>query len=397
MSPRMQTKLLRFLNDGTFRRVGEDHEVHVDVRVICATQKNLVELVQKGLFREDLYYRLNVLTLNLPPLRDCPQDIMPLTELFVARFADEQGVPRPKLSADLSTVLTRYGWPGNVRQLKNAIYRALTQLEGYELRPQDILLPDYDAATVAVGEEVMEGSLDEITSRFERSVLTQLYMNYPSTRKLAKRLGVSHTAIANKLREYGLSQQKKAKSNAVMKMPPCGGIFVCKRSLRFQYVQRRCVVWFVGDFIDQLAEDDVVIFIDNNYGTCGQTFQRAFSDFNTVVFQEFCVAQGGQRDNVAQTFRAAKTRVGEWQVGRNTQYDGIVDFCRQLVKLTYRCRANASIDAWENIQHFALACKLAQRNVRQVFSHKGKSLSFASSLRNGAGNCNRVATEMNGL
>lgn len=65
------------------------------------------------MFREDLYYRLNVLTLNLPPLRDCPQDIMPLTELFVARFADEQGVPRPKLAADLNTVLTRYAWPGN--------------------------------------------------------------------------------------------------------------------------------------------------------------------------------------------------------------------------------------------------------------------------------------------
>ncbi len=141
------------------------------------------------MFREDLYYRLNVLTLNLPPLRDCPQDIMPLTELFVARFADEQGVPRPKLAADLNTVLTRYAWPGNVRQLKNAIYRALTQLDGYELRPQDILLPDYDATTVAVGEDAMEGSLDEITSRFERSVLTQLYRNYPSTRKLAKRLG----------------------------------------------------------------------------------------------------------------------------------------------------------------------------------------------------------------
>ncbi len=208
MSPRMQVKLLRFLNDGTFRRVGEDHEVHVDVRVICATQRNLVELVQKGIFREDLYYRLNVLTLDLPPLRDRSQDIMPLTELFVARFADEQGVPRPKLSADLSNVLTRYSWPGNVRQLKNAVYRALTQLEGYELRPQDILLPDYDAGTVAVGEEAMEGSLDDITSRFERSVLIQLYRSYPSTRKLAKRLGVSHTAIANKLREYGLSQKK---------------------------------------------------------------------------------------------------------------------------------------------------------------------------------------------
>ena len=100
-----------------------------------------------------------------------------------------------------------------------------------------------------------------------------------------------------------------------MKMPPCGGIFVCRRSLRFQYVQRSSVVWFVGDFIDQLAENNVIIFINNDHGTCGQAFQRALSDFNTVVFQEFCVAQGGQRDNVAQTFRAAKTRVGEWQVG----------------------------------------------------------------------------------
>lgn len=208
MSPGMQTKLLRFLNDGTFRRVGEDSEVHVDVRVICATQKNLVELVQKGAFREDLYYRLNVLTLNLPPLRDRPQDIMPLTEMFVARFADEQGLARPKLSSELSTILTRYSWPGNVRQLKNAIYRALTQLEGYELKPQDILLPDFDATALPVGEEAMEGSLDDITRRFERSVLTQLYRTYPSTRKLARRLGVSHTAIANKLREYGLSQRK---------------------------------------------------------------------------------------------------------------------------------------------------------------------------------------------
>ena len=207
MSPSMQTKLLRFLNDGTFRRVGEEHEVHVDVRVICATQKNLMELVQRSEFREDLFYRLNVLTLNLPPLRDRPQDILPLTEMFVARFADEQGVPRPKLSAQLNGFLTRYTWPGNVRQLKNALYRALTQLDGYELRPQDIVLPEY-AMEMPLGDDAIEGSLDEITSRFERSVLTRLYLSYPSTRKLAKRLGVSHTAIANKLREYGLSQKK---------------------------------------------------------------------------------------------------------------------------------------------------------------------------------------------
>ncbi|OFC63110.1 transcriptional regulator TyrR [Candidatus Erwinia dacicola] len=207
MSPRMQTKLLRFLNDGTFRRVGEEHEVHVDVRVICATQKNLMEMVQRGEFREDLFYRLNVLTLNLPPLRERPQDILPLTEMFVARFADELGVARPKLSAQLNAFLTRHTWPGNVRQLKNALYRALTQLEGYELCPQDIVLSEY-AMELPLGDDAFEGSLDEITSRFERSVLTRLYLSYPSTRKLAKRLGVSHTAIANKLREYGLSQKK---------------------------------------------------------------------------------------------------------------------------------------------------------------------------------------------
>jgi len=200
MSPRMQIKLLRFLNDGTFRRVGEEHEVKVDVRVMCATQKNLVELVQRGEFREDLYYRLNVLTVTLPPLRERQADVMPLTELFVARFSDEQGMPRPKLSPQLGNYLTHYGWPGNVRQLKNAIYRALTQLEGGELRPQDVILPDFDAE-VTLGDDVLTGSLDDISKRFERSVLTRLYRTYPSTRKLAKRLGVSHTAIANKLRE----------------------------------------------------------------------------------------------------------------------------------------------------------------------------------------------------
>ncbi|MFS7187119.1 transcriptional regulator TyrR [Serratia proteamaculans] len=212
MSPRMQTKLLRFINDGTFRRVGEEHEVHVDVRVICATQKNLTELVQRGEFREDLYYRLNVLTITIPPLRERPQDIMPLTELFVARFADEQGVARPKLANDLGSFLSKYGWPGNVRQLKNAIYRALTQTEGFELRPQDIVLPEFEVE-MSLGDEVMDGSLDDISKRFERSVLTRLYRTYPSTRKLAKRLGVSHTAIANKLREYGLSSRKPSGEN----------------------------------------------------------------------------------------------------------------------------------------------------------------------------------------
>ncbi len=208
MSPRMQTKLLRFLNDGKFRRVGEEQEVHVDVRVICATQRNLVDLVNKGLFREDLYYRLNVLTLQIPPLRERVQDIMPLAELFVTLFANEQNVARPSIATDVAPVLTQYAWPGNVRQLKNVIYRALTQLDGNILRKQDIALPEIEGGEASLNNEAMTGSLDEINKRFERSVLVQLYNNYPSTRKLAKRLGVSHTAIANKLREYGINNPK---------------------------------------------------------------------------------------------------------------------------------------------------------------------------------------------
>lgn len=208
MSPRMQTKLLRFLSEGIFRRVGEEQEVHVDVRVICATQRNLVDLVAKGLFREDLYYRLNVLALHIPPLRERVQDIMPLTELFVTLFADEQQLSRPIISPDVVPLLTQYAWPGNVRQLKNIIYRALTQLNGSTLKSSDILLPELEGE-ITLNSEVMNGSLDEINKRFERSVLTQLYNNYPSTRKLAKRLGVSHTAIANKLREYGLNNKNE--------------------------------------------------------------------------------------------------------------------------------------------------------------------------------------------
>lgn len=213
MSPTMQSKLLRFLNDGTFRRVGEDKEVHVDVRVICATQKSLLNLVSQGLFREDLYYRLNVLTLNIPPLRERVQDIIPLTEQFITLFADQLGVSRPKLSSDLTAVLTQYAWPGNIRQLKNVLYRAFTQMEGNELQTKDIVLPEI-TAEMMLNNDVMEGSLDDICKRFECSVLTQLYSSYPSTRKLAKRLGVSHTAIANKLREYGLSNNSRLSESA---------------------------------------------------------------------------------------------------------------------------------------------------------------------------------------
>lgn len=207
MSNSMQIKLLRFLNDGTFRRVGDDHQVHVDVRVICTTQQDLQQRVNAGKFRQDLFFRLNVLSLTLPPLREHPQDIIPLTQMFIARYASEKQLPSPVITTQLTSSLMSYAWPGNVRQLKNTLYRALAQSDGHQLGIEDICLPG-EAGAIADEESDLTGSLDEITRRFERNVLTRLYRHYPSTRKLAHRLGVSHTAIANKLREYGLGHKK---------------------------------------------------------------------------------------------------------------------------------------------------------------------------------------------
>lgn len=206
MSPHLQTKFLRVLQDGVFRRVGDEQEVKVNVRFICTTQKQLLDLVHEGKFREDLYYRLNVLSLALPPLRERKADIMALAQQFVSRFASELQRPRPRFTRNMAEYLTAYRWPGNVRQLRNCLYRAMTLLEGDEIGPEHVDLP-VAADAMPLIDEWFEGGLDEAVKRFESRLLERLYPAYPSTRQLAKRLGVSHTAIANKLREYGISKK----------------------------------------------------------------------------------------------------------------------------------------------------------------------------------------------
>ena len=206
MSFQMQTKLLRFINDGYFRRVGDDNEVYVDVRIICATKVDLAELVEQGKFRKDLYYRLNVLSLNLPSLQERQDDIAPLTNIFINEFANKQGINAPTVSQDVIAYLTQYSWPGNVRQLKNVLYSALAQLTSSQLTVKDIVLPAITSTQVSWINNIENKTLDEMTKQFEKEVLKSLYIDYPSSRKLAKRLGVSHTAIANKLRDYGVGK-----------------------------------------------------------------------------------------------------------------------------------------------------------------------------------------------
>ncbi|WP_036829039.1 TyrR/PhhR family helix-turn-helix DNA-binding protein, partial [Photobacterium sanctipauli] len=156
-------------------------------------------------FREDLFYRLNVLSLHVPPLRERTADIVPLADLFLSQFAQELQQPKPLISGEVAQYLSQYAWPGNIRQLRNVLFRAMTQLEGSEISVEDVQLPENESTTV-ISEETLDGSLDEIMKRYESGILNSLYRSYPSTRKLAKRLGVSHTAVANKLREYGINK-----------------------------------------------------------------------------------------------------------------------------------------------------------------------------------------------
>ena len=204
MSPHLQIKLLRLLQDGTFRRVGTEDEMHVDVRVIASTRHNLADLAESGSFREDLFYRLNVLTLTIPSLRDRPNDIAPLLDLFISKYVKQLGVNKPSLDESLLDQLAAYQWPGNMRQLENMVLRALTELEGNELTADLFHLPQLESSESALPSINLDGSLDEIMKEYESQVLERLYQSFPSSRKLAKRLNVSHTSVANKLREYGI-------------------------------------------------------------------------------------------------------------------------------------------------------------------------------------------------
>jgi Nif-specific regulatory protein len=141
MSPKLQVKLLRVLQEREFERVGESRTIRVDVRVIAATNASLEELVDQGQFREDLYYRLNVVPILLPPLRERRDDIPLLAQFFLRRYAEQNKlVPAPQLTPEVITALKNHDWPGNVRELENAIERMVVLSDEGELRAEFLKL-----------------------------------------------------------------------------------------------------------------------------------------------------------------------------------------------------------------------------------------------------------------
>jgi transcriptional regulator of aroF, aroG, tyrA and aromatic amino acid transport len=204
MSLYLQTKLLRFLSDGKFRRIGSEREMKANVRIISATHRNLGQMVNERSFREDLFYRLNVLNLEVPPLRERLEDIPLLTRYFIERACAQAQKPICRLTAVANAALCSNPWPGNVRQLQNVIFRAITMSDNRLLDVADLDL----AGTGSAAHQAPALAADDwekAVATFERALLQELYPQYPSSRKLAARLKTSHSMIAVKLRKYGIS------------------------------------------------------------------------------------------------------------------------------------------------------------------------------------------------
>ncbi|MFH1467284.1 MAG: sigma-54 dependent transcriptional regulator [Pseudomonadota bacterium] len=210
MPSALQVKLLRALEERSVRRIGGAGDIPVDVRIIAATARELPELVAAGRFREDLYYRLNVVRLQLPPLRERPEDIHLLVEHFLDLHARRQGRPPPRISAEALQVLEACEWPGNVRQLENACERAVLLAEGGVVRPAD-LPPELSAEVGASwgGAELADGdlSIKRHQAIMERELIARAMARTGGNRSQAARLlEISYKAIVYKIRDYGLEE-----------------------------------------------------------------------------------------------------------------------------------------------------------------------------------------------
>ena len=199
ISPSVQVKLLRFLQEHEFERVGGTQTIRVDVRVIAATNRNLVEEVAKGRFREDLYYRLNVVALEMPPLRDRKSDIPALAKFFLDRYLQENAKALDGFAPETLELLMAYDWPGNVRELENAVERAVVLAAGPLIEPRH-LPPNVRPRTTPAGMPIIPGATLRDLERY--AILETLRATGGSTSKAAELLGISVRTIQYRLHEY---------------------------------------------------------------------------------------------------------------------------------------------------------------------------------------------------
>ena len=203
MVPALQAKLLRFLEEKAFKRVGGAADIRVDVRVVAATNRNLEEEVAKGRFRSDLYYRLNVLPISLPPLRAHSEDVPLLVEFFIDGFNAEFRKRVLGASPSAYTLLERYGWPGNVRELRNVVERAMLLSEGQRLEPKDFFAL---TTTPGSGEEFELPAKGVDLEELERSLVVQALRRAGGNQtKAAALLGLNRDQIRYRIEKFGLT------------------------------------------------------------------------------------------------------------------------------------------------------------------------------------------------
>lgn len=206
LSLSLQAKLLRVLQEGVIRKIGSKKEEKVDVRIIAATNKNLEEMVEKGLFREDLYYRLNVVPIYIPPLRERLEDIPLLVRFFVDKLNKKIGKKISGADLEFLEELMKYSWPGNVRELQNVIERGMNLCEGNILTVQNLILDFKSNMKTNSSKNGLstEFKLREVVEAAEKEAIIKAIEKHKSLRQAAKALGISHTALINKVNKYKL-------------------------------------------------------------------------------------------------------------------------------------------------------------------------------------------------
>lgn len=228
MSPAFQAKLLRALQEGEIRSVGGNRTIKVDVRVVAATNAGLKAAIARKAFREDLYYRLAVVPIRVPSLRDRPEDILPLARHFIAKYAGQFRKGAMRLAPDTADVLQRFPWKGNVRELENVLERAVLIAPGNLITAESIVIEEDDGGLGAVAKTAssrstpsdlasghLSGTLDAVRSRAERDRIIDAIQKNRGNKSLAARsLGISRSSLYNKLKRYDLGAHNPRNSRA---------------------------------------------------------------------------------------------------------------------------------------------------------------------------------------
>jgi Nif-specific regulatory protein len=204
MSPNMQAKLLGVLQEGVFYRVGGSSPIAVDVRIISATNRDILREVAEGRFREDLFYRLNVVKIHMPALRERREDIPLLANYFLNLFKEERGSLGLTLSKEAMEKITSYDWPGNVRELRNAIERAVVMGNGQAILPEDLPISGVKSGSPSLQVGL---TLKEAEDSFKKEfIMVNLKHTDGNRSKAAKLMGIQRTYLSRLLSKYGIQE-----------------------------------------------------------------------------------------------------------------------------------------------------------------------------------------------